>query len=158
MTVATLPAAHNSPALAAKPRHQRRTPAASRDQRGNSASVLVLLCVLALIVMAGLVTDGARLSSARQQAQTAAQQAARSAADAGATGRIGGQPDAYRARAAAQDHLRQAGVAGEVTIRPDGTVLVRTTVTTPTQLLGIIGINELTGHGEAVADLRVRPG
>lgn len=121
-----------------------RAAAANRAERGNALTVLIVLLVPVLIVMVGLVVDGGGRLAAERRAESVAASAARSGADAHT---LGGAP---AARTAAEQHLRAAGVEGEVTVT-NGTVTVRTTVPYQTVLVSVIGIDELTGRGGAQA-------
>lgn len=103
-----------------------------------------------LLVLVGLVVDGGGQLAAVRQAEAVAAQAARAGADAAVGASIGGGSATQRALDGAHDHLRRAGVSGTVEVR-DGTVLVRTSVTHRSVFLGLIGVHELTGSGEASA-------
>lgn len=121
-------------------------PGRCRDERGNALSVLVVLLVPALILMIGLVVDGGGRLTAERRAESVAADAARAGTDARVRG---GQP---AARAAADQHLRAAGVDGTVQIG-DGWITVHTTVDHRTVFLSLIGVDELSGHGSARARL-----
>lgn len=126
------------------------------DERGNSLSAFVLVVVAALIMVAGLVIDGGAQVTATRRAEQAASEAARAAVDAGAPARASGHvaPD-HVLRSAAEGVLTARGVVGTVEI-DRGTARVRTTVSTRTVFLSIVGIDSLTAHGQADAVL-VRP-
>ena len=126
----------------------------ARDERGGgSVSVWMLLMVPVILVMAGLVFDGSRQISATQAAQDAA---SRAGTDAAATPQLAGHDGAAVAVQAARQALSAAGVDGSV--QEDGsTITVTTSQSRPTVFLSAIGISQVTGHGQAHAQL-VGPG
>lgn len=114
-------------------------------------SVFFCVAIVALLLMAGLVTDGGAKMAADRVAQSAASDAARAGTDVGAASRIAGNPRPEEAQAAASRVLADRGVAGDVIVRPDGAVHVRTSVKRPTVFLGIVGIDNVRGAGEATS-------
>lgn len=119
-------------------------------------SIVLVLMTGALLALAGLVWDGGRAITARQQAANLAEQAARSGADAMniAAIRSAGIDQLDPARAAA-DACRYVQVAApdascRATATPTDVTVVITT-RTPTAVLGIVGISRLTTHGHATA-------
>lgn len=129
---------------------------------GQAISVLMLGVVAALIMIAGLVIDGGQKAAAISRAESAAAGAARAAANAGAGGTLGsggkGTVAAAEARAAAQTYLKSAAIGPGPTL--SGTVSVhgrevrvRTRATVSTIFLSVIGIDTLTGTGEATAQV-----
>lgn len=127
------------------------------DERGGgSVSVWMLLMVPVILVMAGLVVDGSRQVSATQTAQNAAATATRAGTDAAATPQLAGHDGTAAAVHAAQQALSAAGVKGSV--QAGGTAItVATSQSRPTVFLSAIGISQVTGHGQAHAQL-VGPG
>ncbi len=124
-----------------------------RDEKGQSISLLVAISVVALLAIAGLVVDGGAHSAATRNAQQAATSAARASVDAAAPARAAGEPvPGGEMIAAGRQVFAAAGVEGRIEI-VSGRVRVETTVTVPTILLGIIGIESLTARGAAEATL-----
>ena len=124
-----------------------------RDQRGLSVSPFVAVIFAALIITAGLVIDGGQKVAAASRAETAAAGASRAAGNAAATQELGARNPVGAAIAAARNYLAgQPGVTGTVTVRA-GVVEVRTEATEPTILLSMIGIETVTGTGQAHANI-----
>lgn len=129
-----------------------------RGERGGSWSVLVLLLVVSFTLGAGLVVDGNRKAGAVRVAMAAAADAARAGADASATSRLAGRADTGAAVSAARAYLRSVPeVSGSVQVLPGGRLRVQTSQTVATRYVSLIGIDSLTGRGEAEADL-IDPG
>jgi hypothetical protein len=125
----------------------------TRDERGMTLSVFVLLILTALIATAGLVVDGGQKVTAASQAEAAADGAARAAGNAAATQRLAGRDGAGAAVLAAKAYLAgQPGVRGSVSLTA-GVVRVQTSATAPTLFLSAIGIDDVTGTGSAVASV-----
>jgi Flp pilus assembly protein TadG len=129
------------------------------DDRG-SATLMFTVLGIALLLAIGLVVDGGAKIRAVQSANNAAAEAARagtqqvdvSAVQTGAD--IVLQPQL--ARRAAEATLAASGATGSV--RADRTeVQVRATVSSRTVFLGLVGIDEVQGSGEATARLTVVP-
>ncbi len=127
----------------------------ARDERGGSTAILAAIIAPMLLVLVGLVVDGGGQLAAVRQAEAVAAQAARAGADAVIGAAVAGAGAEQRARAAALEHLQRAGVEGTVTVA-DGVVTVTTSLQHDAVFLGLIGINQLTGTGEASA--RIVPG
>lgn len=125
-----------------------------RDQRGMSLSPFLVILLPALLIVIGLVVDGGAQAAAARHAERAAAFAARAGSDAAAGDRLaGGASTAGSATAAAQQALdRDPQVSGTVHL-VDGAVVVRTQVRVQTALLSLIGIDELSAHGSARAEL-----
>jgi hypothetical protein len=130
-----------------------------RRRGGEEAGIVtafVVIFTLALLVMAGLVLDGGLALAAKVQAIDDAQAAARAGAQAidiptyRSTGQI--TLDAAQATADAQGFLAAAGEHGTVTVAGE-TVDVTVTITQPTQILSVVGVDQLTvtGAGSATA-------
>jgi hypothetical protein len=125
-----------------------------RDERGGSQSILLLGVVVALVLSAGLVVDGGRKTAAARDAEAVAAGAARAGLNAGATGRLAGRANTAAAASAARSFLAGApNVSGSVQLLPGGRLRVTTQSTTSTRYLSIVGINTVTGRGEATAEL-----
>ena len=126
------------------------------DEEAGMVTAFVVIFTLALLVMAGLVLDGGLALAAKVQAIDAAQAAARAGAQAidiptyRATGQITLDPG--QAVADAQAFLAAAGERGTVTVAGE-TVDVTVTITQPTQILSVVGVDQLTvtGAGSATA-------
>jgi hypothetical protein len=132
-----------------------------RSRLGESESgmvtAFVVMFTLALIVMAGLVLDGGLALSAKVQAIDDAQAAARAGAQAlniplyRSTGQI--TLDADQATADAEQYLANAGKTGTVQVTGEQ-VTVTVTISQPTQILSLAGIDHITvsGTGTATAE------
>jgi len=129
-----------------------------RAARGDAGAAAVILVVLApvLFALAGLVLDGGRAIAARQQAADLAEQAARAGAGAldvttlRATGQDTINPAAARAAGCRYVSVSQPGAGCTVTVSGEQ-VTVTVSLTTPTVLLGLIGINTFHSTGWASA-------
>jgi uncharacterized membrane protein len=134
----------------------------TRNERGTVTAFVVIM-TLALVVMAGLVVDGGYTLAARRRAFNEADAAARAGAQAldeaalRSTGVVRLRPDL--ARTLAEEHLRDAGVSGEVEVT-DTLVTVRVTTTQDMAMLGMVGVGALTidAEGSARAVQAVREG
>ncbi len=135
-----------------------RHPLASRaDGERGSLTLMLAVLMVALLALAGLVIDGGRKLNQSASAYAIAQEAARAGAgmvDRSAAYRSGTfLVNEGEALAAARAYLTGAGYNGSVT--PDGTRRIRVTVTVtePTLVLSLIGIDTMTSTGSAVASL-----
>ena len=125
------------------------------DEEGM-VTAFVVIFTLALLAMAGLVLDGGLALAAKVHAIDDAQAAARAGAQAidiplyRSTGTI--TLDPAQAVADAQGFLAVAGEHGTVTVTGE-TVAVTVTITQPTQILSVVGVDQLTvtGTGSATA-------
>ena len=134
--------------------HRLRTRLGEED---GMVSAFVVIFTLALLAMAGLVFDGGLTLSAKVRAIDDAQAAARAGAQAidiphyRAKGTI--TLDPAQAVADAQGFLAAAGEHGTVTVTGE-TVDVTVTITQPTQILSVVGVDQLTvsGAGSATAE------
>ncbi|MDA8274618.1 MAG: hypothetical protein M0029_04455 [Actinomycetota bacterium] len=119
-------------------------------------TAFVVIFTLALLAMAGLVLDGGLALTAKVHAIDDAQAAARAGAQAidiplyRSTGTI--TLDPAQAVADAQGFLAAADEHGTVTVAGE-TVAVTVTITQPTQILSVVGVDQLTvtGTGSATA-------
>jgi hypothetical protein len=134
---------HPHPALAAPVRDR------------GSITLFGALAALALLVTVGLAVDGGAKIRALQRADAYAEEAARAGGQAiNAPLAIQGDPavlEPAAAREAAERYLRAAGIPGSVRVTSATTIEVQTTITRPTVFLGLIGIDTVTAHGQAVA-------
>jgi Flp pilus assembly protein TadG len=127
---------------------------------GDRGSLTLMLAVMfvALLALAGVVIDGGAKLTAAENAAAVAQEAARAGAGLvnEATAHENGSfvVDQDQAIAAADDYLSSAGYAGRAAAGP-GTDEIRVTVTVsePTKVLSIIGIDTITATGQATANL-----
>ena len=131
--------------------------AQSGDDEAGMVTAFVVIFTLALLAMAGLVLDGGLALAAKVQAIDDAQAAARAGAQAidiplyRTTGQITLNPQA--AVADAERYLAASGHTGTVTVTGDQ-VTVTVSVTQPTQILSIVGIDSIgvSGTGTATAE------
>ena len=127
----------------------------------GTATVLLLLLTPAVLALAGLVLDGGTALSARQRSADLAEQAARAGADrldtsalrATGTGQL--DPGAARTAACGYVHTVEPGATCTATIVLAATgqaVTVHVRTSTPTVLLGLIGVNAFHADGSATAE------
>ncbi len=127
------------------------------DAESGMVTTFAVIFTLALVLMAGLVLDGGLALAAKVQAIDDAQAAARAGAQAIdiPTYRASGQItlDPAQAAADAERYLAAAGHTGTVSVNGEQ-VTVTVTITQPTQILGLAGIDHLTetGTGTATAE------
>jgi hypothetical protein len=127
------------------------------DAESGMVTAFVVIFTLALLLMAGLVLDGGLALAAKVQAIDDAQAAARAGAQAIdiPTYRASGQItlDPTQAAAEAERYLAAAGHTGTVSVNGEQ-VTVTVTITQPTQILDLAGIDHLTetGTGTATAE------
>ena len=120
------------------------------DGSGGGMSLVLLLCAVALLVVLGLVVDGGTKAQALDRANRIAMEAAAAGAQAVTTG--GGDVNAAAADAAVQDYLAAEGVTGDAQIQANR-VDVAVTLTTPTKMLSMVGIDEITVTGDGYANV-----
>jgi Flp pilus assembly protein TadG len=130
------------------------------DRERGTITLMLLVMFVALLALAGIVIDGGAKLDQAENANAVAQEAARAGAglvnqgQALATGQF--TVDQAQALAAAQHYLTSAGYQGTAAADgPDG-IRVTVTVTAPTHVLSIIGIDSMTSTGSAVASLVTR--
>ena len=132
------------------------------EPESGMVTAFVVIFTLALIVMAGLVLDGGLALSAKVQAIDDAQAAARAGAQAldiplyRSTGQI--TLDPAEATADAERYLANAGKTGTVQVTGEQ-VTVTVTISQPTQILSLAGIDHITvaGTGTATAEQGANP-
>lgn len=118
-------------------------------------TVFTALAALALLLMVGLVVDGAGRMRAVGRADRVAAEAARAAVEAADTRGSTVTLDRAAATTAAQSHLRSAGLSGTVTVTGPRTVRVTVTVHGQYLILGVIGAGGYQVDGAADATLAV---
>lgn len=130
------------------------------DRDRGSLTVWLLLLLPVLFAFAGLVLDGGRAISARQDAANLAEQAARGAVDELAAGarnaRVGAQflqldPVAVRNSACGYVAGARPGALCSTAIGADGQVQVTVTIQQTTAILRVIGVAQLTASGDGQA-------
>jgi len=130
------------------------------DGEAGMVTAFVVIFTLALLAMAGLVTDGGLALAAKVRAVDDAQAAARAGAQAidiplyRQTGQI--TLDTSQAIADAQGFLAAAGEHGTVTVTGE-TVTVTVTITEATQILSIVGVERFTATGSGSATAQQGP-
>lgn len=123
-------------------------------ERGSS-QVFLVLTVVTLIVVIGLVVDGAAKVQASTNAQHIAASAARAATNAVSGATVGGEAlavDPVLAQQVALDYVAAAGMTGTVTVSGT-TITVSVEHAVETRFLSLIGISTLRVTGEARANL-----
>ena len=121
----------------------RRRPARLAGERGSASIWALLVTATAFTLLLGLVVDGGRVIDARVASSRAAGQAARVAADALSQASVRNgrdQVDVSQAVGRAESYLHAAAMSGTVHISAD-TVAVTVRGRSPTQILGILGID-----------------
>ncbi|MGD0373545.1 MAG: pilus assembly protein TadG-related protein [Streptosporangiaceae bacterium] len=137
-------------------------PAAGDGERGSFSLTLVIMTV-ALLALAGLVVDGGAKLNEAANASAVAQEAARAGAgmvDQGNAYSAGNfTVDSSQAVAAAEAYLAsvvsdgKTGYTGSVTTPTPDSIQVSVTVTEPTKILPIIGIDSVSATETATASL-----
>lgn len=135
---------------------KRRARSLAADEQGRVTAFVVIITTGCLL-FAGLVLDGGLALAAKSRAIGQAQEAARAGAQeldlaayrSGDAARL----NPVAARATARHYLHSIGATGTVTVT-DTTVRVRVEAHQPTQLLGLVGIADMTvsGAGQAHPD------
>lgn len=136
-------------------RSGRRTEGWQKGRDEGMVTVFTALAALALLLMIGLVVDGAGRMRAVGRADRVAAEAARAAVEAADTRGTTLTLDRVAATAAAQSYLRSAGLSGTVTVTGPRTVRVTVTVPGEYQILGVIGAGGYQVEGTAEATLTV---
>jgi Flp pilus assembly protein TadG len=132
------------------------------DAERGSLTLMLAVLFVSLLVLAGLVIDGGAKLDEAENAVAIAQEAAR--AGAGMVNRSAAYAsgslvvDQSQAIEAARQYLAAAGYRGSVTrVGPDA-ISVTVTITEPTKVLSLIGIDRMSSTGSATADLVTGPG
>lgn len=140
-------------------RCRRRRPGRADRERGT-ITLMLLVMFVALLALAGIVIDGGAKLDQAENANAIAQEAARAGAgmvnqaSALATGSF--TVDQAQALAAAQQYLAGLGVQGTAVADGPDAIRVTVTVTAPTHVLSIIGIDTMRSTGSATATLVTR--
>ncbi|MFE6158802.1 pilus assembly protein TadG-related protein [Streptomyces sp. NPDC056486] len=122
----------------------------------GQVTVVVVVSVAGLFLFAGLVIDGGLALAGKVRAADTAQEAARAACQEvdldqlRATHRL--RLDAPTARTAAHAHVAAAGDTARIRVHENQTQ-VTVTHTQPTQVLSLIGLNQLTTTASATAHI-----
>lgn len=127
----------------------------TRSERGGATSTLVAALLPAVVVLTGLVVDGAAQARAQHRVTGIAQGAVRAGGDSLAGARVGSGQTHGDPVLTARTFLAQQDVEGAVSL-DDGALRVEITDTVPTVFLGLIGIDTLPVRGEAAAELTIR--
>jgi Flp pilus assembly protein TadG len=141
-------------------KRQMRLPGKRSAGDQGSITLMLLALFVALIALAGIVIDGGAKLNQAENATAIAQEAARAGAgmvnqaNAYSTGTF--TVDPAQAIAAAQQYLANAGYQGTVSQPAADSIQVTVTVTAPTRVLSIIGIDSMTSTGSATASLVTR--
>ncbi|KDA06948.1 hypothetical protein DC31_00195 [Microbacterium sp. CH12i] len=124
------------------------------DEHGSITPMFVVF-VPVLVLVIGLVVDGAGKIQANENAQAIASGASRAAANAVASEVIangGISLDNHRARIAAIDYIETSGMTGAVTVTGNE---IRVTVKTSydTKFISIVGVTRLPAEASATAEI-----
>lgn len=125
------------------------------DERG-SVTAFTVVFAMALLICAGLVVDGGAKIRAYREAYAVAEEASRAGAgqvDIDRAYAEGGRfkIDAAKALSAARTYLGNAGHPGQATMAGERTIQVTVTVSKPTALLSLIGVDSVTAKASASA-------
>jgi Flp pilus assembly protein TadG len=146
----------SAPASSVTRRRERSQPPWWRAESG-ALTLFVAILFPALLAFAGLVIDAGTKLDNYENASAYAQEAAR--AGAGQVNQSEAYSDATfvvdepEALAAARAYLAAAGVSGSVSAVGDDAIRVTVTITTPTKILSIVGIDTVTSTSTATASL-----
>ena len=124
------------------------------DERGSITPMFVVF-VPALVLVIGLVIDGAGKIQANEHAQSIASGASRAAANAVASEVIvngGLSLDNHRAQIAARDYIEAAGMTGTVTVTGNE-IQVTVETTYATKFISIVGVTSLPAEASATAEI-----
>lgn len=125
----------------------------SRDR--GSLTVFVAIFAVGLLLLTGLVVDGAAKLRAASRADATAEEAARAATEAALTRGSVVTVDRAAAVRAATAYLAAAGVQGTVTPLGPRSVQVTTAVNGRYLILGVLGDSDFQMTGQATATLTV---
>lgn len=131
-------------------------PPGDAAERGT-ITLMLLVMFVALLALAGIVIDGGAKLAQAENANAIAQEAARAGAGmvnqskALATGSF--TVDQAQALAAARQYLARLGVQGTAVADGPEAIRVTVTMTAPTHVLSIIGIDSMKSTGAATASL-----
>jgi hypothetical protein len=125
------------------------------DRERGSITAFVVVLAAAFVILAGLVYDGGRALAAKTAAIDEAQQAARTAAQALNPADLRDNVLATtpgQAIADAEGYIASCGDSGTVTINGDQ-ISVEVVHHQPTEILGVIGVSEISVTGSATAEI-----
>lgn len=117
-----------------------------RDESGQATAMWAVL-VVAMLALGGLVYDGGQVLTARREANNAARQAARAGAQELSEHSLrSGEPalDPVAAEGAVREYLARQHMAPDSVVVTETTVTVTVSLTQPTLLLGIVGMESRT--------------
>lgn len=120
------------------------------DGSGGGMSLVLLLVAIAMLTVLGLVVDGGVKSDALDRADRVAMEAARAGAQA--ISGSGGTLNEALADSAVQSYLSAEGVPGSSQINGNQ-VIVHVSITEPTKILSVVGINEIHVTGDGFANV-----
>lgn len=123
-------------------------------ERG-SISAWLAVTTFGVMLMFGLVVDMVGADQARHRAETVANEAARAAGqeleNTAAAHGLGVSTNSARAMSAGEQYLATAGVSGTVSLQSGTTIVVTTTDSYSTKVLGLIGVDSVTVTGEGTS-------
>jgi len=131
---------------------------AGQDRERGGLSLMIVILFVALAALAGIVVDGSAKLEADQDAVALAQEAARAGAttvdESSAYSSGSFVVDQQQALDAARSYLISAGYS-HYTVAADGAsaIQVSVTITEPTRLLSLIGVDSFSCTGTATASL-----
>jgi Flp pilus assembly protein TadG len=129
----------------------------SADRERGTITLMLLVMFVALLALAGIVIDGGAKLAQAENANAIAQEAARAGAgmvnEAKALASGSFTVDQALALAAAQQYLARLGVSGTAVAEGPDAIRVTVTMTAPTHVLSIIGIDSMRSTGSATASL-----
>lgn len=119
------------------------------ENGSGSMSLFLVIATFALIVITGLVVDGGAKASALDRATRLASEAARSGLQVASIDSGDNRDTAVRREV--DRYLRSADATSWTTDVGDNTVVVQVTITGPTKMLSIVGVDQwsVTGTGSA---------
>lgn len=126
-----------------------------RDDERGAITPMMLMFVPMLMIIVGLVVDGAGKIQANDEAQMIASGASRAAANALASQVIANGSlllDTRAARNAAMDYVQAAGMTGTVDVI-GGRIVVNVQTEYATKFISVLGINALSAEATATAEL-----
>lgn len=133
--------------------HQCWTQLRERGGEAGSAggiSLVMLIGAIGLLMVLGLVMDGSAKAHTLDRANRLASEAARAGLQA--VNPAGDRVDTAAVQHAVDQYLHAEGVSGTAEVA-DRQVIVHVSITEPTKMLSIIGINSMTVTGDGTANL-----
>ena len=117
---------------------------------GGGISLVMLIGAIGLLMVLGLVMDGSAKAHALDRANRLASEAARAGLQA--VNPAGDRVDAAAVRNAVNQYLNAEGASGTAEVA-DRQVIVHVSITEPTKMLSMIGIDSMTVTGDGTANL-----